>query len=25
LSAQQIPWDAWHARMWIDKWIVGPG
>jgi Gpi18-like mannosyltransferase/predicted membrane-bound dolichyl-phosphate-mannose-protein mannosyltransferase len=25
LSAQPISWDAWHARMWIDKWIVGPG
>ncbi len=25
LSAQDITWNAWHARMWIDKWIVGPG
>ncbi len=25
LSAEKIPWDAWHARMWIGKWIVGPG
>jgi dolichyl-phosphate-mannose--protein O-mannosyl transferase/Gpi18-like mannosyltransferase len=25
LSAMPITWDAWHNRMWIDKWIVGPG
>ena len=25
LSAQPIPWDAWHQRMWIDKWVIGPG
>ncbi|MFY9710887.1 MAG: phospholipid carrier-dependent glycosyltransferase [Candidatus Cybelea sp.] len=25
LSAHPIAWDAWHERMWIDKWIVGPG
>jgi dolichyl-phosphate-mannose--protein O-mannosyl transferase len=25
LSAYGIPWDAWHQRMWIDKWIIGPG
>lgn len=25
LAAQPIPWDAWHHRMWIDKWVVGPG
>jgi len=26
LSAQQIPWNAWNARMWITPyWIVGPG
>jgi len=25
LAAQPIPWDAWHMRMWIDKWVVGPG
>jgi len=27
LAAQKIPWDAWHARMWMinNKWVVGPG
>ncbi len=25
LSAQPITWNAWHNRMWIEKWIVGPG
>jgi dolichyl-phosphate-mannose--protein O-mannosyl transferase/Gpi18-like mannosyltransferase len=25
LAAHPIPWDAWHQRMWIDKWIIGPG
>jgi dolichyl-phosphate-mannose--protein O-mannosyl transferase len=25
LAAVKLPWDVWHARMWIDKWIVGPG
>lgn len=27
LSAQKIPWDVWHARMWMvnNKWVVGPG
>lgn len=25
LAAVKIPWSAWHARMWIDKWVVGPG
>jgi dolichyl-phosphate-mannose--protein O-mannosyl transferase len=25
LAAYPIPWDAWHQRMWIDKWIIGPG
>ncbi|MDE2480979.1 MAG: phospholipid carrier-dependent glycosyltransferase [bacterium] len=25
LSAQPITWNAWHSRMWIEKWIVGPG
>lgn len=21
LAAQAIPYDAWHARMWLDSWI----
>ena len=25
LSAHPITWNAWHERMWIDKWIIGPG
>ncbi len=25
LSAMPLSWDAWHQRMWIDKWVVGPG
>jgi Gpi18-like mannosyltransferase len=25
LSAKPITWNAWHDRMWIEKWIVGPG
>jgi dolichyl-phosphate-mannose--protein O-mannosyl transferase len=25
LAAHPISWDAWHQRMWIDKWIIGPG
>lgn len=25
LAAQPITWNAWHHRMWIDKWIIGPG
>jgi dolichyl-phosphate-mannose--protein O-mannosyl transferase/Gpi18-like mannosyltransferase len=25
LAGVKIPWDAWHQRMWIDKWVVGPG
>jgi dolichyl-phosphate-mannose--protein O-mannosyl transferase/Gpi18-like mannosyltransferase len=25
LSAMPITWNAWHNRMWIEKWIVGPG
>ncbi len=25
LSAMPLPWQAWHERMWIDKWVVGPG
>lgn len=25
LAAHPISWSAWHARMWIPKWIIGPG
>ena len=25
LAATPISWDAWHARMWFGKWVVGPG
>ncbi len=25
LAASPITWQAWHARMWFSKWIVGPG
>jgi dolichyl-phosphate-mannose--protein O-mannosyl transferase len=25
LSAHPLSWNAWHQRMWINKWIVGPG
>ena len=25
LSARPITWNAWHERMWLDKWIIGPG
>ncbi len=25
LSAMPITWNAWHARMWIPTWIIGPG
>ncbi len=25
LSGRPITWNAWHERMWIDKWIIGPG
>ncbi|MHB8147582.1 MAG: dolichyl-phosphate-mannose--protein mannosyltransferase, partial [Vulcanimicrobiaceae bacterium] len=25
LAASPITWNAWHARMWFSKWIVGPG
>ena len=25
LAAYPISWDAWHHRMWIDKWVIGPG
>ncbi|GAB3484160.1 dolichyl-phosphate-mannose--protein mannosyltransferase [Nocardiopsis coralliicola] len=25
LSAENIPYDAWHQRMWFDTWIFGSG
>jgi dolichyl-phosphate-mannose--protein O-mannosyl transferase len=25
LAAYPISWHDWHARMWIDKWVLGPG
>jgi dolichyl-phosphate-mannose--protein O-mannosyl transferase len=25
LSAYPISWHDWHQRMWIDKWVLGPG
>lgn len=25
LAAVPITWNAWHDRMWIPTWIVGPG
>ncbi len=25
LAAQPLSWTGWHERMWIDKWVVGPG
>ncbi|MDP9024336.1 MAG: phospholipid carrier-dependent glycosyltransferase [Candidatus Eremiobacteraeota bacterium] len=25
LAATPLSWDAWHARMWFGKWVVGPG
>jgi dolichyl-phosphate-mannose--protein O-mannosyl transferase len=25
LAAYPISWNAWHHRMWIDKWVIGPG
>jgi Gpi18-like mannosyltransferase len=25
LAAYPISWHDWHQRMWIDKWILGPG
>ncbi|MEO9170249.1 MAG: hypothetical protein ABI282_00675, partial [Candidatus Baltobacteraceae bacterium] len=25
LAATPMSWDAWHARMWFEKWVVGPG
>lgn len=25
LAATKLSWAAWNARMWIPKWVVGPG
>jgi dolichyl-phosphate-mannose-protein mannosyltransferase len=25
LSAEPITWNAWHSRMWLPTWIIGPG
>jgi dolichyl-phosphate-mannose--protein O-mannosyl transferase len=25
LAAYPIAWDAWHQRMWIGYWVIGPG
>ncbi len=25
LAATPLTWNDWHARMWIDKWVIGPG
>lgn len=25
LSAWPLTYDAWHARMWLPTWIIGPG
>jgi dolichyl-phosphate-mannose--protein O-mannosyl transferase len=25
LAAHPIAWDAWHQRMWIGYWVIGPG
>jgi dolichyl-phosphate-mannose-protein mannosyltransferase len=25
LAAHGITWNQWHQRMWIGKWIIGPG
>ncbi len=25
LAAHPIAWNAWHQRMWIGKWVIGPG
>jgi dolichyl-phosphate-mannose--protein O-mannosyl transferase len=22
LVGQHVSWDAWHARMWIGRWII---
>jgi dolichyl-phosphate-mannose--protein O-mannosyl transferase len=25
LAAHPISWNAWHHRMWIGTWVIGPG
>jgi dolichyl-phosphate-mannose-protein mannosyltransferase len=25
LAAIPISWDAWHQRMWLPTWVIGPG
>jgi dolichyl-phosphate-mannose--protein O-mannosyl transferase len=25
LAAVPISWDAWHQRMWLPTWVIGPG
>jgi dolichyl-phosphate-mannose--protein O-mannosyl transferase len=25
LAAHGLNWHQWHQRMWIDKWVIGPG
>ncbi|MBV8371759.1 MAG: hypothetical protein JOY69_00740, partial [Candidatus Eremiobacteraeota bacterium] len=25
LAAHPIAWNAWHQRMWIGYWVIGPG
>jgi dolichyl-phosphate-mannose--protein O-mannosyl transferase len=25
LAAHGLSWSQWHQRMWIGKWIIGPG
>jgi dolichyl-phosphate-mannose--protein O-mannosyl transferase len=25
LAAHPISWNAWHQRMWIGYWVIGPG
>jgi dolichyl-phosphate-mannose--protein O-mannosyl transferase len=25
LAAYPIAWNAWHQRMWIGYWVIGPG
>jgi len=25
LAADRITWNAWHARMWLSHWVIGPG
>jgi len=22
LAGTHISWDAWHARMWLDRWVI---